>query len=65
MDPLEEVMTTMRVASSHYVRMELRAPFGIRFDTAAQARLVIITRGSCIAVADALPRPLALTGGTA
>jgi AraC-like DNA-binding protein len=63
MDPLEEVMTTMRVASSLYVHMQLRAPYGIRFDTRAQARLVVIARGSCWVVADDLPQPVSLAEG--
>lgn len=63
MDPLEEVMTTMRVASSLYVRLQLRAPYGVRFDTRDQARLVVITRGSCWLVAGDLPQPLPLTAG--
>jgi AraC-like DNA-binding protein len=63
MDPLEDVMTTMRVASSLYVRLQLRAPYGVRFDTRDQARLVVITRGSCWLVADDLPQPLPLAAG--
>jgi AraC-like DNA-binding protein len=63
MDPLEDVMTTMRVASSLYVHMQLRAPYGIRFDTRAQARLVVIARGSCWVVADDLPEPVSLAEG--
>jgi len=63
MDPLEDVMTTMRVASSLYIRMQLRAPYGVRFDTGAQARLVVITRGSCWVVADDLPHPVSLAAG--
>jgi AraC-like DNA-binding protein len=63
MDPLEDVMTTMRVASSLYVRMQLRAPYGIRFDTRAQARLVVIARGSCWVVADDLLQPVSLAAG--
>jgi AraC-like DNA-binding protein len=63
MDPLEDVMTTMRVASSLYIRMQLRAPYGIRFDTNAQARLVVITRGSCWLAAADLPQPISLAAG--
>jgi uncharacterized protein with PhoU and TrkA domain len=62
-DPLEDVMTTMRVASSLYVHMQLRAPYGIRFDTRAQARLVVIARGSSWVVADDLPEPVSLAEG--
>jgi AraC-like DNA-binding protein len=63
MDPLEDVMTTMRVASSLYIRMQLRAPYGVRFDTRDQARLVVITRGSCWLVAHDLRQPVPLTAG--
>src|ERR1700737_3392439 len=63
MDPLEDVMTTMRVASSLYVRMQLRAPFGVLFDTKDQARLVVIARASCWLGADDLPPPVPLAAG--
>ncbi|HEX3847038.1 MAG TPA: AraC family transcriptional regulator [Steroidobacteraceae bacterium] len=63
MDPLEDVMTTMRVASSLYICMQLRAPYGVRFDTRAEARLVVITRGSCWLTADDLPQPVSLAAG--
>jgi len=63
MDPFEDVMTTMRVASSLYVRLQLRAPYGVRFDTRDQARLVVIARGSCWLVADDLPQPTPLAAG--
>lgn len=56
-------MTTMRVASSFYVRMQLRAPYGVRFDARLAARLVVITRGSTWLVADSLPRPVPLAAG--
>jgi len=63
MDPFEEVMTTMRVASSLYVRLQLHAPYGVRFDARLSARLVVITRGATWLVADALPRPAPLAAG--
>jgi AraC-like DNA-binding protein len=63
MDPFEDVMTTMHVASSLYVRMQLRAPYGVRFDSEDQARLVVIARGSCWLVAHDLPQPVALAAG--
>jgi hypothetical protein len=37
--------------------------YGIRFDTGAQARLVVITRGSCWLAAADLPQPVSLTAG--
>src|ERR1700694_5470609 len=63
MDPFEDVMTTMHVASSLYVRMQLRAPYGVRFDPEDQARLVVIARGSGWLVAHDLPQPVALASG--
>src|SRR5687768_12455189 len=63
MDSFEEVMTTMRVASSLYVRLQLHAPYGVRFDTRLAARLVVITRGSAWLVSEALPQPLSLAAG--
>ena len=63
MDPFEDVMTTMHVASSLYVRIQLRAPYGVRFDSENQARLVVIASGSCWLVAHDLPQPVTLTAG--
>src|ERR1700681_2996397 len=63
MDPFEDVMSTMHVASSLYVRMQLRAPYGVRFDSENQARLVVIASRAWWLVAHDLPQPVALTAG--
>jgi AraC-like DNA-binding protein len=63
MDPFEDVMRTMRVESSYYVRLQMRAPFGIEFDSREQPRIVVISRGSCWLTSKHLPQPTALTAG--
>lgn len=63
MDPFEDVMRTMRVESSYYVRLQMRAPYGIEFDSREQPRIVVISRGSCWLTSKHLPQPTALTAG--
>jgi len=63
MDPFEDVIRTMRVESSYYVRLQMRAPFGIEFDSREQPRIVVISRGSCWLTSKHLPHPTALTAG--
>lgn len=47
MGPFDEVVGGMHVASSLYAQFRLRAPWGVRFSTGAQARLVVVARGRC------------------
>ena len=47
MGPFDEVIGGMQVGSASYVQFQLRAPWGIRFSTGTQARLVVVARGRC------------------
>ena len=63
MDPFEDVVRTMRVESSYYVRLQMRAPFGIEFDSREKPRVVVISRGSCWLTSKHLAQPIALAAG--
>jgi AraC-like DNA-binding protein len=63
MDPFDDVLRSMHVESSLYVRLQMRAPFGIHFDTRNQARLVVVSCGSCWLVSKHVPRPTRLAAG--
>ena len=63
MDPVDSVLTTMKVENSWYVRVHAQAPWGITFDTAIQARLVIISRGTCWLTSDTMREPQKLSAG--
>lgn len=45
MDPFDDVVSAMSVASSLYVRFQLGAPWGVAFDTGYQARLMMVADG--------------------
>lgn len=45
MDPFEDVVSAMSVASSLYVRFCMTGPWGVAFDTGYQARLLVIAEG--------------------
>jgi AraC-like DNA-binding protein len=47
MTPFDEIIGGMQVESSLYARFLFRAPWGVRFATGDQARLVVISRGAC------------------
>ncbi len=61
MDVLAEVMALLRTRGQLYGRIELSAPFGLRFP-AEKGICLVVTRGSCLLVVDELP-PVALVGG--
>lgn len=46
MDPFDDVVSAMSVASSLYVRFRFTAPWGVAFDTGYQARLMMIAEGA-------------------
>ena len=46
MDPFDDVVSAMSVASSLYVRFRMTAPWGVAFDTGYQARLMMIAEGT-------------------
>ncbi len=58
MDVLSEVMSLLRTQGQLYGRLELSAPFGLRFP-GNEGVCLIVTRGSCLlAVDDGTPIPL-------
>lgn len=63
MDPIEDVITAMRVESALYARLEARAPWGIAFAPGPHVRFGIVVRGRCRMHADGLPQPVVLSSG--
>lgn len=61
MDVLAEVMSLLRTQGQLYGRLELSAPFGLRFP-AERGICLIVTRGSCLLVVDD-GQPIPLVGG--
>lgn len=62
MDPFEDIVQTMGVESSLFVRLQLRAPWGVSFDTGYQARIVMISRGAC-SMTSQEASPVSLSAG--
>ncbi|MET7992570.1 AraC family transcriptional regulator [Amycolatopsis sp. NPDC005232] len=63
MDPLEDVLTAMRIEQSRYVRIEAGTPWGIAFHSPETTRLVLIASGSCVLTGDAMGEPRRLAAG--
>jgi AraC-like DNA-binding protein len=63
MGPFDEVIGGMHVESSLYAQLKLRAPWGVRFATGAQARLVVVARGTCWLRWDGSKVPLLVQAG--
>lgn len=59
--PVDDLLATMRIESSRYVRITARAPWGISFPARHLARLVLITSGSCLLTGDTLGEPQRLS----
>ncbi|GAA1132800.1 AraC family transcriptional regulator [Streptomyces javensis] len=57
MDPIDDLLATMKIEDARYVRVDARAPWGISFPPRHLARLVLISRGACRLVADTLAGP--------
>jgi AraC-like DNA-binding protein len=60
-DVLAEVMTLLRTQGQLYGRLELSAPFGLRFP-GNKGVCLVVTRGSCLLAVDDRP-PTPLVGG--
>ncbi|MEU4670219.1 AraC family transcriptional regulator [Amycolatopsis sp. NPDC023774] len=63
MDPVEDVLTAMRIEQSRYVRIEAGAPWGIAFHAPETTRLVLIASGSCVLTGEHVGEPRRLTAG--
>ncbi|MFE2440821.1 AraC family transcriptional regulator [Streptomyces melanosporofaciens] len=57
MDPIDDLLATMKIEDARYVRVDAHAPWGISFPPRDLARLVLISSGSCRLVADTLAGP--------
>lgn len=63
MGPFDEVLGGMHVGRSLYAQLNLRAPWGVRFSTETQARLVVVVRGRCWLRWDGSPTPMQVEAG--
>jgi AraC-like DNA-binding protein len=62
-DPITDIFTAMRVESVLYGRIELSAPWGLRFDRGEYACFGTIARGNAWLTVKGQAEPIALTGG--
>jgi AraC-like DNA-binding protein len=63
MDVLAEVLATTRVGAAIYGRVELSAPFAMRFDRVSKAGFHLVQRGACWLTPAGRARPIALSAG--
>lgn len=57
MDPVNDLLATMKIESSRYVRITARAPWGISFPSRHLARLLLVSSGSCWLTSAELGEP--------
>ncbi|MGS2586079.1 AraC family transcriptional regulator [Streptomyces hebeiensis] len=57
MDPVDDLLATMRIEDARYIRVEANAPWGVSFPPRHLARLILISGGSCRLDSDVLARP--------
>jgi len=62
-DPITDIFTAMRVESIVYGRIELTAPWGLRFQKGEYACFGSVARGNAWLTAGGHEQPIALTGG--
>ena len=62
-DPITDIFTAMRVDSVLYGRIELTAPWGLRFDRGEYACFGTVARGNASLTVEGQAQPIALTGG--
>ncbi len=63
MDPITDIFTAMRVESIVYGRIELTAPWGLRFEKGEYACFGSVARGNAWLTVEGQEQPIALTGG--
>ncbi|GAB3497317.1 AraC-like DNA-binding protein [Amycolatopsis cihanbeyliensis] len=61
MEPIDDLLGTMTIEDSHYVRIAARAPWGIAFPSRHLARLILVSQGSCWLTGAGLNEPRRLT----
>ncbi|EJC82832.1 DNA-binding domain-containing protein, AraC-type [Rhizobium leguminosarum bv. trifolii WSM2297] len=64
MNPFDEIIHQMKVETSLYARLDLGAPWGIRFHTGEHARLVVISGSNCWLRWEGIADPVRLETGT-
>ncbi|MFH8533888.1 cupin domain-containing protein [Streptomyces tendae] len=57
MDPLDDLLATMRIEDARYIQVEARAPWGVSFPPRHLARLILVAEGSCRLDSDVLDDP--------
>jgi len=62
-DPITDIFTAMRVENIVYGRIELTAPWGLRFDKGEHACLGTVARGNAWLSFEGQAQPIALAGG--
>lgn len=60
MDTVDDLLATMRIEDSRYVRIAAHAPWGLAFPARHLARLVLVSSGSCWLTAATLDEPVHL-----
>ena len=63
MDPITDVFTAMRVDSVMYGRIELTAPWGLRFERGDYACFGMLARGNAWLMVEGIDQPIPLAGG--
>ncbi|MFD5823977.1 cupin domain-containing protein [Lentzea sp. NPDC060358] len=63
MDPVDDLLATMRIEDARYVQVEAHAPWGLSCPPRHLARLVLVAEGSCLLHSDALTSPERLRAG--
>lgn len=63
MDPITDIFTAMRVESVVYGRIELTAPWGLRFEKGDYACFGMLGRGNAWLTVEGREQPVPLTGG--
>ncbi len=63
MDPITDIFTAMRVESLVYGRIELTAPWGLRFEKGDYTCFGMLTRGNAWLTVGDRDQPIPLTGG--
>ncbi|HXB88159.1 AraC family transcriptional regulator [Mycobacterium sp.] len=63
MDPFDDVLATMDIENSRYIRVQSRAPWGISFHPRDAAHLMMIARGSCWLTMTSADSPVRLNTG--
>lgn len=64
MNPFDEILNGMRLQHALYACFQLRAPWGVSFDTGEYARLLIVSKGACYLKGEQRADPVLLEADT-